>query len=30
MGPLRTVVHELVIIMLNNKRFKEKVNKGFS
>jgi geranylgeranyl reductase len=29
-GPLRALIHELIILMLNNKRFKEKVNKGFS
>ncbi|MCK5080293.1 MAG: NAD(P)/FAD-dependent oxidoreductase [Bacteroidales bacterium] len=29
-GPLRAILHELIIILLNNRRFKEKVNKGFS
>ena len=29
-GPFRKLIHELIIIMLNNKRFKEKINKGFS
>jgi geranylgeranyl reductase len=29
-GPLRGIVHELIIMMMNNKRFKEKVNRGFS
>ena len=29
-GPVRTILHELIIILMNNKRFKEKINKGFS
>jgi len=29
-GPLRVVLHELIITLLNNRRFKEKINKGFS
>lgn len=30
LGPFRGVVHEWIIMLLNNKRFKEKVNRGFS
>lgn len=30
MGPFRSILHEWIIMLLNNKRFKEKVNKGFS
>jgi len=29
-GPLRGMIHELIIMLLNNKRFKAKINKGFS
>ena len=29
-GPLRGIIHELIIMLLNNKRFKAKINKGFS
>jgi len=29
-GPFRALVHELIIMMMNNQRFKEKINKGFS
>ncbi len=29
-GPFRTIVHELIILLLNNRWFKAKVNKGFS
>jgi geranylgeranyl reductase len=29
-GPFRALIHELILILLNNKRFKEKVNRGFS
>lgn len=29
-GPFRKYIHEWIIMMLNNKRFKEKINKGFS
>ena len=29
-GPLRKIIFELIIIMMNNKRFKNKVNNGFS
>ncbi|HSG68116.1 MAG TPA: NAD(P)/FAD-dependent oxidoreductase [Bacteroidales bacterium] len=30
LGPLRRLVYELIIILMNNKRFKNKVNNGFS
>lgn len=29
-GPFRAIFHELIIMLLNNKRFKAKINKGFS
>jgi len=29
-GPFRALIHEVIILMLNNKRFKAKINKGFS
>jgi len=29
-GPFRSLIHELIIILLNNKHFKAKINKGFS
>jgi len=29
-GPLKTLVHELIVALLNNKRFKEKINRSFS
>jgi len=29
-GPLRRIIHELIIILMNNKRFKSRVNNGFS
>ena len=29
-GPCRAFVHKLIIMLLNNRRFKEKINKGFS
>jgi len=29
-GPFRSWIHELIVILLNNKRIKAKINKGFS
>ncbi len=29
-GPFRALFHELIIMLMNNKRFKTKINKGFS
>ncbi|MEE4255862.1 MAG: NAD(P)/FAD-dependent oxidoreductase [Bacteroidales bacterium] len=29
-GPLRGIIHEMILLLMNNKRFKEKINKGFS
>ncbi|MCK4568911.1 MAG: NAD(P)/FAD-dependent oxidoreductase [Bacteroidales bacterium] len=29
-GPFRRIIHELIIILMNNKRFKQIINKGFS
>jgi geranylgeranyl reductase len=29
-GPFRVLIYEIIILLMNNKRFKNKVNKGFS
>jgi len=29
-GPLRGIIHEMIIMLMNNERFKVKINKGFS
>lgn len=29
-GPLRGLIHEMILMLMNNKRFKAKINKGFS